>query len=354
METLITAMSGSSDGFALVNSTGKVISWNPSLEKITGISQASAKNQTIWQIQNGLMLNGNLLSQDKDFWRNQTINSLAQEKNSERTELNFTRSDGSKVVIEMHFHTFVQGSEVFFCVFVTDISKRKQIEIASETGLQILRHDLISPLQAILGFSSLALLGDASPEELLNYFQFIHTSAERMDQMAKASLLLGRMEQGDIVVKKEAIGIFDFIKDIKKEYSFLEIASTINLMVRLDHKKMITLEQSEIKVERGLFQSLLINLVRNAAEASPPDSSEISLTVSWECKNIIFSIHNFGDVPVVIQERLFQKYATSGKFNGNGLGLYSAKLIAKAHGGDISYHPQEGETTFRVSIPNEK
>ncbi len=351
MKTLISAMSGSSDGFALIDSTGHVIFWNNSLEIITGISFSSAKSQTIWKIQNGLLLNGNLLNKKKDFWRKQTIICLAQEKNNERTELNFTRRDGSQVVIEMHFHSFIHCNEVFFCVFINDITKRKQIEISSETALQVLRHDLISPLQAIMGFSSLDLIGDASVEELLKYLQLIHKGAETMDQMAKASLLLGRMEQGEISLEKEATGLFEFINDLRKEYSFLDCASTVNLKVIFDHKKMTTLEQSEIKIERSLFKSLLINLLRNAAEASPSNHNEISLSTSWEAKEMIFAVNNFGEVPLNIQERLFQKYATSGKFNGNGLGLYSAKLIALAHGGNINYYPKDGATTFLVSIP---
>jgi two-component system, sensor histidine kinase and response regulator len=46
-------------------------------------------------------------------------------------------------------------------------------------------------------------------------------------------------------------------------------------------------------------------------------------------------IHNQGSVPADIRDRFFEKFATSGKKFGTGLGTYSAKLIAETLGGSV-------------------
>jgi signal transduction histidine kinase len=63
------------------------------------------------------------------------------------------------------------------------------------------------------------------------------------------------------------------------------------------------------------------------------------------------AVINQGEVPAEIRERFFEKYATSGKSRGTGLGTYSARLIARAHGGDIAMQSQSGTVTVTVTLP---
>jgi len=57
------------------------------------------------------------------------------------------------------------------------------------------------------------------------------------------------------------------------------------------------------------------------------------------------AIHNAGDVPEALRDRLFEKYATSGKAGGTGLGAYSARLIVENLGGTIACLSGEGQGT---------
>jgi signal transduction histidine kinase len=57
-------------------------------------------------------------------------------------------------------------------------------------------------------------------------------------------------------------------------------------------------------------------------------------------------------VDAAIRDRFFDKYATHGKLQGTGLGTYSSKLVAAAHGGDITMTSSEKEgTTVVVTLP---
>ena len=63
-------------------------------------------------------------------------------------------------------------------------------------------------------------------------------------------------------------------------------------------------------------------------------------------------VRNQGQVPEDVRDRFFEKYATSGKRGGTGLGTYSARLIAEVHGGAIAMATSaEGGIVVRVTLP---
>jgi signal transduction histidine kinase len=64
-------------------------------------------------------------------------------------------------------------------------------------------------------------------------------------------------------------------------------------------------------------------------------------------------IENSGVVPTQIREHFFEKYATSGKAGGSGIGTYSAQMLARAQNGSISMETSDARncTTLTVTLP---
>ncbi len=63
---------------------------------------------------------------------------------------------------------------------------------------------------------------------------------------------------------------------------------------------------------------------------------------------------NEGTVDEGIRKFFFEKYTTSGKSGGTGLGTHSARLMTEAQGGKISLHTDDGPTvTVKVELPLE-
>lgn len=64
-------------------------------------------------------------------------------------------------------------------------------------------------------------------------------------------------------------------------------------------------------------------------------------------------ISNSGVVPEAIRQRFFEKFTTSGKHGGSGLGAYSAKLLTEAQGGQIAMSTADETncTTLTVTLP---
>ncbi len=103
--------------------------------------------------------------------------------------------------------------------------------------------------------------------------------------------------------------------------------------------------------EEFLIEDMLMNLVRNAVEASPSDS-DVTVVLDIKCDEVRIDVHNKGVVPEAIRDRFFDKYVSAGKAHGTGLGTYSARLIAKAHGGHIEFTSSENEgTTVTIVLP---
>ncbi len=98
------------------------------------------------------------------------------------------------------------------------------------------------------------------------------------------------------------------------------------------------------------LQQLLLNLVLNAIQASPPEGT-ITLGSSLEEKNCVLSVRDQGPgVPHHIAPRLFDPFV-SGHKEGTGLGLSIAARIADLHGGSISWESSAEGTLFRVVLP---
>jgi len=102
--------------------------------------------------------------------------------------------------------------------------------------------------------------------------------------------------------------------------------------------------------DENLFHLMLTNLVRNAYEAAPHNSIiEFDLQQTDDMTRI--QITNQGSVPDEIRGTLFDKYVTSGKFGGAGVGTHAARLCAIAQSGNIEVnHLPDDKTQIVVTL----
>jgi CheY-like chemotaxis protein/HPt (histidine-containing phosphotransfer) domain-containing protein len=77
----------------------------------------------------------------------------------------------------------------------------------------------------------------------------------------------------------------------------------------------------------------------------------VTISIDGPRDGVTARIHNPGAVPDSVRDSFFEKYASSGKSEGTGLGTYSARLMARTQGGDISMRTSaQGGTTIEIAL----
>jgi signal transduction histidine kinase len=107
----------------------------------------------------------------------------------------------------------------------------------------------------------------------------------------------------------------------------------------------------DARADRDKLRGALLNLVRNAVEASPPGAAvEIAARGDGERAELEVRDRGPGLTPEA-QAKLFRPFFTT-KEKGTGLGLALAKKVVEAHGGALAIEAREGGgTVARVALP---
>ncbi|NQU65223.1 MAG: hybrid sensor histidine kinase/response regulator [SAR324 cluster bacterium] len=214
----------------------------------------------------------------------------------------------------------------------------------------IIRHDLKTPLNAIIGYPQILLLKENLSEKGKEHIKIISDSGYRMLNMINLSLDLFKMERGVYQLQPAPVNILKVLKNIEMEMVGSRQRQELQLKIEVSGRPLGQEDTFMIFGEELLCYSLLANLLKNAVEASPEGES---VTISVDKKEAAtIRIHNQGVVPEVMVEKFFDKYTTFGKTTGTGLGTYSARLITETQRGQISMTTSETDgTTITIRLP---
>ncbi|MEW6266119.1 MAG: hybrid sensor histidine kinase/response regulator [Thermodesulfobacteriota bacterium] len=211
---------------------------------------------------------------------------------------------------------------------------------------RITRHDLKTPLNAVLSVPKLLIEEGGLSENQVEMLQMVEESGYRMLEIINNSLDLYKMETGAYKYNPVPVDLLGLVRQIHGETRGIMQGKGLKLALWLNSKKADEDSKFLVAGEEMLCYSMLANLIKNAVEASP--ANEVITIRLDDTKVPMVAIHNQGVVPEEIRNRFFEKYVTSGKKDGTGLGTYSAALIAKTLGGNIAFVTAEeaGTTIF--------
>ncbi len=212
------------------------------------------------------------------------------------------------------------------------------------------RHDLKNPLMVILNIPTLLMRRPDLREDEKKWLRMIVASARRMLEIINMSSGLFQMERGTYVPHCEPVDALAVARQVVESLTTSADTRSCSVEITLAGRSVEGSDSCMVSAEEPLLYTMLTNLVRNALEASP-EGGRVSLSFSSGTA-CIMSIHNSGAIPEVLRERFFEKFATSRKQGGTGLGVYSARLIARTLGGTIGFETsEEAGTTLTVSLP---
>jgi len=226
---------------------------------------------------------------------------------------------------------------------------RENVRLREEVEA-INRHDLKNPLMVVLWAPGMLLETKkfgGNEEKLL---RMVLDAGRKMLDMINRTIDLYKMEKGTYSLQPQPVDALRVVRQIADANRDAAEAKNLTVEVRVGGKAAEDGDAFHVMAEEMLLYSMLANLVKNAVEASPPGGPvAVSLDRGGACT---LSIHNRGCIPEGIRGRFMQKFATSGKERGTGLGAYSAKLIATTLGGSIDFSTSETDgTTITVRLP---
>ena len=227
---------------------------------------------------------------------------------------------------------------------IKDITDIKQSEQFREDVERIIRHDIKTPLCGLLSLAELVVTRGVTERSLQLFPDLVRAVRHVMD-IVDSSEKICRMEKGDYVLKASWFELGAVVERLSEALAPQFSRKGCRLAGNAPAGPVM------IHGEEFLVADMFSNLVRNAVEASP-EGGEVA--VSWGAgpEGAFLRIHNMGAVPEGVRDRFFEKYVTSGKSQGTGLGTYSARLVAVAHGGGIGFSSSEAEgTTVEVTLP---
>lgn len=210
----------------------------------------------------------------------------------------------------------------------------------------IIRHDLKAPLQAVISIPPMILKWSPLTERRQRMVLGIADSGRRMLEMIEASLNLQKIERGTYSLNSQPLMLIPMLQTIRDELASMLDERGVTLELPSQGGDALTLYAEEM-----LTQNLLSNIIKNAIEAtSPTGKVVVGLECNEQAINII--VTNPGKLDDLERHHFFDKYFTSGKKKGTGLGTYAAKRYTEVQGGTITLDTSiEDLVTIVVQLP---
>jgi signal transduction histidine kinase len=224
----------------------------------------------------------------------------------------------------------------------------EQVDHARNLLLAMLGHDMRTPLQILLLTGRQLEMANAGEEvseaahHLINGTSRIKALVDDLLEVSSFNLGVGiRVTPADI----DLAAVFeDHLRELRALYADhrLEFHATGDTRAHVDGPRL---------------QRLLDNLVVNAIKYGAPDTS-VRIVVVGEAAEVRFEVRNTGPViEISVLDQIFEPLKRGSHENRRsadgslGLGLYIAREIARAHGGDITVRSANHETVFTVQLP---
>ena len=222
-----------------------------------------------------------------------------------------------------------------------ELVRKEKLALLGEMAA-IVAHEIRNPLTSVRGFSQ-RIARKAHIESIREYGKIIIDEVDRLDKVLTNVLEYAR--RLDPNIKPNSIKkLIDEVVTLSEEQGNSE---------RIKIECLYDPDIDTIYVDNEQIKQVLLNLVLNAIQASPPEST-IRISTQKEGYNGIIRIKDSGEgIHPKLLENIFSPFFTT-KTHGTGLGLSMAQRIVEDHKGKIEVEETSPHgTTFKVTLPIE-
>lgn len=217
--------------------------------------------------------------------------------------------------------------------------------------IDLISHDLRSPINRNLGLIELALSENSDPE-IGSYLEMIKTETQK--QISLLGYLLEQLKREEIEIQEDqkvSLPLRDIVQEKLESLSHLIAEKRLKFDLKIP-------ENFKVKVEKELFSQVIQNLIHNAVKFSNEDQ-QITIAAAY--------ISNFVEISIIDQgigfspsstEKLFQRFTELGRKGtageeSHGIGLYLSRRIIERHSGSLRgiSEGQNKGATFTIKLP---
>ena len=218
-------------------------------------------------------------------------------------------------------------------------------------------HDIRTPMNAIIGFTSLAATHIDNREQVLDYLKKISTSSQHLLSLINDVLDMSRIESGKVKIEEKTVHLPDLVHDVRSIIQPNVAAKRLSLFI-----DTMDIEDEDIITDPLRLNQILLNILSNAIKFTPTGGM-ISIRIAQKngapkgCVCYEFRIKDNGiGMSEEFQKHIFEEFSreessTVSGIQGTGLGMSITKNIVDLMGGTIALTSEPGKgTEFIVTL----
>ena len=218
-------------------------------------------------------------------------------------------------------------------------------------------HDIRTPMNAIIGFTSLAATHIDSREQVLDYLKKISTSSQHLLSLINDVLDMSRIESGKVKIEEKAVHLPDLVHDVRSIIQPNVSAKRLSLFI-----DTMDVENEDIITDPLRLNQILLNILSNAIKFTPTGGM-ISIRIAEKngapagraCYEFRIKDNGIG-MSEEFQKHIFEEFtreenSTVSGIQGTGLGMSITKNIVDLMGGTIAIESEPGKgSEFIVNL----
>jgi signal transduction histidine kinase len=235
----------------------------------------------------------------------------------------------------------------------TSNARLKRLDASKDEFLSMASHQLRTPLTSVKGYLSMLIDGDVGKISVLQrqVLEEAFSSSERMVHLIHDFLNVSRLQTGKFMLELSEVNLAELIQQEVKSLEKVALSHTMNL------EFTNTAGDVYLQIDDTKIRQVVMNYIDNAIYYSHPDSI-ITIELSKTDKDVILKVKDTGiGVPKSEQNQLFSKFyrasnARKQRPDGTGVGIFLAKKVVTALGGEVVFSSKEGKgSTFGFRLP---